>query len=229
MISLPHNCNCSELTVHPKGWKTCKASALAHRWYIQYYFYDTTIKKRKFVLLKGMNRFRTLDERREATKQLIENEIFQLKEKRYNPITGKFTPIITNAIEPTTIFVEALRKAFELLKVESTTKVDINSSIKYFEIAAKKIGFAKLEIQYVKRKHLMEMLEMLPTLKKSWSAYSFNNARAYLLMLYKKLLLLEVVESNPVKNIPKEEVPIKLKQVLSLAEREICSCLFKPG
>jgi hypothetical protein len=67
MISLPHGCNCSELSVNPKNWKTCKASALAHNWYIQYYFYDTAVKKKKFVVIKGMNRFKILDERREAT------------------------------------------------------------------------------------------------------------------------------------------------------------------
>jgi hypothetical protein len=67
MISLPNNCSCSELTVNPKNWKTCKASALAHNWYIQYYFYDTAVKKKKFVVIKGMNRFKILDERREAT------------------------------------------------------------------------------------------------------------------------------------------------------------------
>ena len=118
MSSLPQNFNCSELTVHPKGWKYCKASALAHKGYIQYHFYDSALKKRKFVILKGMNSFRTLDERREATKQLIENELHLLMEKGYNPITGKFAPFKDNYIEATTPFVEALRKAFDLMKLE---------------------------------------------------------------------------------------------------------------
>ncbi|MEO9143985.1 MAG: hypothetical protein ABI237_00375 [Ginsengibacter sp.] len=166
MISLLNGCNCSNLTVNPKNWKTCKASALARNWYIQYYFYDTSMKKKKFVIIKGMNRFKTLDERREATKQLIGNELHQLREKGYNPITGKFAPVKDNCIEATTLFVEALRKAFDLMKLERTTKVDINSSINYFEIAAQKLGFANYEIQDVKRKHLMQLLEMLPTLKK---------------------------------------------------------------
>ena len=119
-----------------------------------------------------MNRFKTLDERREATKQLIENELYQLREKGLSPITGNFTPIANNSIEPTTTFIDALRKVYGLLKIEGATKIDINSSIKFFEIAAQKTGFAKLEIQFVKRKHLMQMFEMLPTLKKSWSAWS---------------------------------------------------------
>lgn len=40
------------------------------------------------------------------------------------------------------------------------------------------------------------------------------------MMLYKKLLLLEAVESNPVKEIPKEEVITKIKKVLNHEERE---------
>ena len=90
MISLPNNCNCSELTVNPKNWKTCKISAIARNWQIHYYFYDNSVNKRKFVLVKGMNKFKTLTERREATSQLIQNEITNLMDKGYNPISGKF-------------------------------------------------------------------------------------------------------------------------------------------
>ncbi|MDQ2718192.1 MAG: site-specific integrase [Bacteroidota bacterium] len=221
MISLPHGCNCSELSVNPKNWKTCKASALSHNWYIQYYFYDTAIKQKKFVVIKGMNRFKTIDERREATKQLIENELYQLKEKCFNPITGKFLPVSNNSIEPTTIFIDALRKAFALMKLESTTKSDIKTLINFFEIAARKTGISKYGIQDIKRKHLMQMMEVLPTLKKSWSAYSYNNNRAYLMMLFKKLMLMEAVETNPVKEIPKQEIITRIKRVLTHQERMV--------
>ena len=221
MISLPHNCNCSQLSVNPKNWKNCKALALSQNWYIQYYFYDTSIKQKKFVIIKGMNRFKTLDERREATRQLIDNELYQLREKGYNPVTGKFSPIENNCIEPTTTFIEALWKAHGLMKLEPTTKNDIKSLINHFDVAAKKLGFDKQEIQAVKRKHLIQLLEMLPLLKKSWSSYSYNNARGYLMMLYKKLMLLQAVDSNPVNDIPKEEVITKIKKVLTHKEREI--------
>ena len=221
MISFPHNCNCSQLSVNPKNWKNCKASALSQNWYIQYYFYDTSIKQKKFIIIKGMNRFKTLDERREATRQLIDNELYQLREKGYNPVTGKFSPIENNCIEPSTTFIEALWKAHGLMKLEPTTRNDIKSLINHFDVAAKKLGFDKQEIQAVKRKHLIQLLEMLPSLKKSWSSYSYNNARGYLMMLYKKLMLMQAVDSNPVKDIPKEEIVTKLKKVLTHEERVI--------
>lgn len=228
MITLPNGCTCSELTVNPSNWNTFKyPTPLKKTWYIQYHFYDPlyrTSKEYKYgklVIIKGMNRLKLLSERREATKRLIENEIYQLKEKGYNSISGKFIPVMANGIEPNTPFIDALRKAYNLLKLEASTKNDIYSTIKFFEIASQKIGFDKYEIQAVKRKHLVQMLEMLPSLKKSWSAYSYNNCRGYLMMLYKKLLLLQAVESNPVNDIPKEQVPEKIKQLLSNEERKI--------
>ena len=153
-----------------------------------------------------MNHLKTLHGRLEATAQLIENELYKLKEKGYNPITGKFFIEQTAGIDPRTGFIEALRKAYILLKLESTTLHDINSSIKFFEIASKKTGIERMEIQSVKRRHLRQMLEMLGDYKKSWSAYSFNNCRAYLMMLYKKLLEQDAVEMNPVKDIQSKRV-----------------------
>ena len=219
MITLPNGCNCSEISVTPKDWKTCKASAMARNWHIQYYFYDTAINKRKFVLVKGMNRFKTLIERREATAQLIENELYNLKEKGYNPITGKFFIERFGSIEPTEGFIDALRKAYKLLKLEATTRQDVSSSINFFETAAKKIGIERSEIQCVKRRHLRQLLDTVGELKKSWSAYSFNNCRAYLLMLYKKLLEEDAVDVNPVKEIPKQKIIFKLKRLLDEHER----------
>ena len=219
MITLPHGCNCSELSVTPKDWKICKSSALARNWHIQYYFYDNALNKRKFVLVKGMNRFKTLQERRQATIQLLENELYQLQEKGYNSITGKFMQEILAGINPKTGFIDALRKAFVLIKCEVTTVHDISSSINFFEIAAKKMGIDKMEIQSVKRRHLYQMIGMCAELKKSWSAWSYNNCRTYLMMLYKKLLEQDAVEINPVKDIPKEKIIIRIKKVLNEQER----------
>ena len=214
MTTLPNGCYCSELTVTPKDWKTCKVSAMARNWHIQYYFYDTALKQRKFLLVKGMNRLKTLQERREATSQLIENELYQLKEKGFNPITGNCYLERASGIDPKTGFIDALRKAFDLIKCEATTLQDIRSSIHFFEIAAAKMGIDRMEIQLVKRRHLRQMLDMFGELKKSFSAYTFNNCRAYLMMLYKRLLEQDAVEINPVKDIPKQMIIQRLKVFL---------------
>ena len=219
MITLPNGCHCSELTVTPKDWKTCKVSAMARNWHIQYYFYDDALNQRKFVLVKGMNRFKTLKERREATVQLLENELYQLREKGYNPITGIYMLENVSGIDPKTGFIDALRKAFEFVKCEGTTRQDISSAIHFFEMAAKKMGIERMEIEAVKRRHLRQLLDVVGELKTSWSAWSFNNCRTYLMMLYKKLLEQDAVETNPVKDIPKQMVVIKVKRTLEPEER----------
>ncbi|MBC7509285.1 MAG: hypothetical protein H7320_11145 [Ferruginibacter sp.] len=122
--------------------------------------------------------------------------MYDLKEKGYNSITGKFFNERFGAIKPTEGFIDVLRKASKLLKLESTTRQDVSSAINFFETAANKIGIERMEIQSVKRKHLRQVLDTVGELKKSWSAYSFNNCRAYLLMLYKKLLEKDAVDVN---------------------------------
>lgn len=145
--------------------------------------------------------------------------MYQLQEKGYNPITGKFFIEKPSGIDPKTGFIDALHKAFDLLKLENTTLHDISSSINLFEIAAKKMGIERMEIDSVKRRHLRQLLETCEELKKSWSAYSFNNSRAYLIMLYKKLLEQDAIKMIPVKDIPKQKIIIRIKNVLSPEER----------
>ena len=82
------------------------------------------------------------------------------------------------------------------------------------------MGIEKMEIQSVKRRHLHQMIGMCAELKKSWSAWSYNNCRTYLMMLYKKLLEQDAVEINPVKDIPKEKIIIRIKKVLNEPKME---------
>ena len=166
-----------------------------------------------------MNRFKRLHERREATSQLIENELYLLKEKGYNPITGIFFIEQVCGIDPKTCFLDALNMAFAMLKLDAVTLRDIRSCINFYEAASKKMGIDRMEVQSIKRRHLRQMLEICGELKKSWSAYSYNNSRAYLMMLYKKLLEQDAVEINPVKDIPKEKIIIRIKTVLNAGER----------
>lgn len=122
MNHLPIDCSCSDLTVTPKDWKT-NPNTIKRKWHIQYYFYnpflkdDSKYKYGKFVLIKAMNRLKTISDLRGAIKKLIENELLLLREEGYNPITGQKNVILKNdyEIEPTYYFIEALRKGHSLL------------------------------------------------------------------------------------------------------------------
>jgi hypothetical protein len=67
---LPNGCSCSNPTVYPADWENTGA-LLKHDWYIQYYFYDPVLKEKfingkLFIVKGGINRQKTLAERREA-------------------------------------------------------------------------------------------------------------------------------------------------------------------
>jgi hypothetical protein len=69
---LPNGCSCSDPTVYPANWENTGAS-IKQDWYIQYYFYDPVFKEKYkngklFIVKGGINRLKTLSERREALK-----------------------------------------------------------------------------------------------------------------------------------------------------------------
>ena len=53
----------SNPSVYPKTWFSGGKNVLKDKWRIQYYFYDET-NKRKLVIVKGMNSYKELAERR---------------------------------------------------------------------------------------------------------------------------------------------------------------------
>ena len=62
----PNGSTVPAISVCPKNWKS-KAAKISIDWYIIYRFYDPRFKKPKQVMMKGMNQFKTLAERQEAT------------------------------------------------------------------------------------------------------------------------------------------------------------------
>ncbi|MBK7885447.1 MAG: hypothetical protein IPJ81_17905 [Chitinophagaceae bacterium] len=172
MITLPNNCQCSELTVYPKNWQSGGTALLKINWYIQYYFRDPLFKKQfpygKLQIIKGMNKYKTLPERRAYTKDAMEHELRLLKDKAYNPITGISTePIETDCeIDPNTNFTDALDKALHKIKVEKDTLADIKSVLKYFCQSVKSLRYDIIPISQVKRKHIRHALDNCATIKK---------------------------------------------------------------
>jgi hypothetical protein len=77
-----------------KNWLSKKAP-LNTDWYIHYRFYDPAfkdhpkIKGKKRVVIKGdTNKFKLLEERQDAIRNLLANENDLLNNKAYNPIPG---------------------------------------------------------------------------------------------------------------------------------------------
>lgn len=221
MILLPHGCTCSELAVNPKNWKTGPKSLIKKNWRIHYYFRDPAHKDKypygKLITIKGMNRFKTIEERREATKILIEEEIYQLKVKGYNPITKQYNGqdiILNYDISPETTLNEAIDLAFSKIEAEKSTISDLKTVVKYFKKSAAELRYHLIKIGEIKHIHIKNILDHQRR-KNNYSNARFNKIRAYMLMIFKQLLLSDAINHNHILDIPKLKETRKIRDILT--------------
>ncbi len=227
MIELPFGCYCTDLKVTPKNWQTNKA-AIKKEWMIYYRFYDprfkheTKYKKGKLVVLKGMNQFTDFTERISKTREIIQAEWDKLKNKGYNPITAKFIslPVEVSEITPSTPFMEALDLASKRLVVALSTARDIRSILESVREAAYQLRYTDQPIVTITRKHLKQLL-LLINVNMGDSPYRHNKIRSYLMMIYKELVELEVVDANPVKEISKRKTIQRLRDLPTKEVRKL--------
>jgi hypothetical protein len=106
-------------SIYPTNWKTGGKSLLKKKWYICYYFYDLEFPKPKQVVIKGMNEYSDLKDRRNATKVIYEDELKSLKELGYNPFTKKYI-IVQNKpkgeLHEDLLIIDAFRTTYKKLK-----------------------------------------------------------------------------------------------------------------
>lgn len=227
--NLLNGCQVSSFTVFPPNWESPQAS-LKKTWYISYRFYDPAFrdvpefKYGKQVQLRGMNDQYTVEQRQQITRILRDDEVEEIIEKAFNPITGLYMKVVAavpqSDIPPTTLFIKALELAGEKKKCEPNTKKDLRSVIKYVAMAIKRLHFDSLLISQVKLHHLMSINEQLGLLKKDkWTANNQNFYRSHLLMLFEELILWSAVEYNPAEKLPIVKVARKKKKALTLQQR----------
>ncbi len=222
---LLNGCSCSEPSVYPTNWEKPGASVKCD-WYIQYYFCDPIFKEKYkngklFIVKGGLNRLKTLAERREAVKILMGELIYLLKNEGYNPITKIKLPSFQNdyEIEPSTQWLVALEKVKTKIKLEKSTISDMKSCLSKISKATAALRFSTIPISEIRRKHIKIIFEYLEA-NDNLSAHRFNKYRSYLMILFKELLELETIESNPVRDLSKRKTIKKLREVLSDKERE---------
>jgi integrase len=226
MIKLANGCSCSEPSVYPKNWASQKAK-LSPKWYITYRFYDPGQGKPKQVTLKGMNKYKSLQERQTVTTELLLTEKTRLLKENYNPFkavpdvikkTGTTLPIhqrITQ-LHPKTPFMEALILAFETVTVAPRTKRDLRFMLANVEKSIKSLGLEAYEISSVTRKLVKTILEHCST-----TPDQFNKTRSYLMILFSELCESEATEINPVRDVKKKKVIKKIRRVLTPDERKL--------
>lgn len=219
MKLLPNGCTCSEPSIHPANYKTCSTSALKKKWYVQYYFYDPSIRKNgKLVIIKsGINRLKSLAERRAAAEALLNDEIYRL-ESGYNAITNTFTAVISDfEIPPETPAGQAIQMAADRFKGAERTITDVKFAAQYFCEALLRCKQYNTPVANLKRRHIKQVLENLSQYK-NYSNKRYNKIRAYLQIIYSELVDADTIEVNPISAIKKKKETKTLKTVLSKDE-----------
>lgn len=218
MIQLPNGCYCSNLTVHPANWKQTSASVKSD-WWIHYRFYDPNEKERypkgkQCIVKGGLNKFKTVAERRAGVKVILEELLHMLQVEGYNPITNIIAQTNGLDINEQTTWYDAITYVAGKLKTANSTVGDIKSMLKYLKEAGDKIRIQHLTISQLSRKQVKLLLEAA-----GGSNHRYNKYRSYLMMIFKELLELEVVENNPIRELSKKATNEVLRNVLSPEER----------
>ena len=214
MINLPNGCSSSELKVYPKNWQS-KSAKITSNWYIKYRFYDPRFASPKQVMIKGMNQFKDLSGRQGATLKALEIELHQLSKEGYNPfLKSKISLEGTNLINPQTPILDALKSAYAKIEVSSRTRLDLKFVLSSVGKTIQSLGFSKYQISQVTRKTVKLILEAA-----SNSPDRFNKNRSYLMILFAELCELELIETNPVRDIRKKKTVKHIREVLTDEER----------
>ena len=223
MEQLPNGCRCSEILVTPTNWKKTGAS-VKKDWRIYYTFYDPSEKVKyphgKQKVVKGMNKCKTLAERRAETAEIISAEK-QLLRDGYNPIKNAIMHPKTSDIEPTTPLPDALQFAIDKKILATGTRSDMKSCLKYVTQSAGILGYNDIDVTQIRRKHIRLILDKVAEIRAPLSPMRFNKYRTYLMILFDELMQLDAVEFNPVAGIKKQKEIRKRRLTLTLEERLI--------
>ncbi|SDR74631.1 Phage integrase family protein [Maribacter dokdonensis] len=234
MIKLPNNCTASNPIVNPSNYKSGGKRLLLKPWFIQYRFKDPAFADEypdgKFIVVKGMNKFKTLAERRQATDAILENEIYMLTVEGFNPITKTFNGSDLNndngvIIDEHSLFVESVEYAVENLEIAKKTADDLNRVMAFFTDAIRFEGFHVLKIKDVRKRNIVAIMDRVAK-EKNYSPNRFNKMRSYVIMTFKKLVDIDAIDINPALAIPKKKTVKKLREILTDEElKEIKSHL----
>ena len=216
MLTLSHGCSCSTLAVNPKNWQS-KNAKVSNGWYIMYRFYDPRYTKPKQVMVKGMNQFKNLSERQDATRHLLALEHDKLIKEGFNPFirADKSSKGIIDNLSTETPILEALKLANERVTVSLATHKDLKFSLTQIDRAAKALGFHQYSVSKVTRRTIKLILE-----EASNTADRFNKNRSNLMILFSELCEAEAIEINPVRDIKKKKIIKRLRTVLTDEERK---------
>ena len=209
-IILPNGCSMSTPSVNPKNWRTGGVALIKKSWQIQYYFYSPENDNGKLIVVKGMNEYKDLRERRAVTKVLIENEIEENK-RGYDRFKKTYVRDTSLDVElnPFLDFITAFRLAIEKIQCSEKHRKQLEWCVNRLNKKVVKLDLQNVVIEDLKRRQLKQLLEAceLPN-------NYYNKFLVYLSRIFGELIEYECIEYNLVRDIRKRKVVRKERIIL---------------
>lgn len=239
-----------------KTYENAVKEIMSNPWRITYRFYDPAFKGTKdwakLIPVKGMNEYGKFQDRQKITAGLVKAIEQLIDVEGFNPITEQYmAPNIdgeVREIDPNMHFIRvwtdpktqdwcysgALWEGYKKLTAVDETLVDVRCVIRRVAEAAEQLYDNRIQKQYcdlaisqISTKHVKYILEQCGKNNPRWSNRRFNMYKAYLSMIFKELMEVEAIESNPTRDIACRKKTRKLRAVLTPEEQEKINGLRK--
>lgn len=222
-----NGCSVSDPSVFPKNWNETGAD-ISIDWRIQYYYHDPEHAERwpkgKLCIVKGMNEYKTLTDRRLATKAILQDELDHLR-GGWNPIRQvqmMDESIDYTALHPNLPFIDAFNLSIEKLSATDRHKHQVRVVIARLEKAANKLRMRNIAIGDLKRKELKSVLSEC-----NFPDNYFNHAKGYISSLFAELLEEECCDTNLARDIRRKKIVTKQREILNQDQMQVVMAYLK--
>lgn len=190
-----------------------------NNWYVYYYYRDPgNNKMKKFICKYGINRLKTVSERKEYGKQIVE-ALNNLLERGYNPFLKEGLPTNTFDNEVSYTLTEAVNYVLvqKSKRLKTASIKDYNFRLGHFLDWSKSVGIQNNDINQINKKHIIGFLNTLEL-----SNTSVNNYKRALSAIFGYLSKEGIINTNIAKELPtlkskpKKNTPFTPKQIQTI-------------
>lgn len=193
---LLQGCSYTDLWVTPENWK--KNTDLSLDWRVECKFYDPEFKQKYpdgFRFRRRVNKFKTIKDRREAIKCLLEDIPVLFEQEGYNPITKEFMKKLYDAslndINSEMKIIDAFQVARTLIAGSEKHLNQVRIAVNRFEKQVRHLKLSHLTIGELNYATFYNIINSL-NLKNSY----FNKFRMYFMSIFKVLIKNQCVKEN---------------------------------
>jgi integrase len=202
----------SQPKVSPENWTNPRCS-IKKNWYIQYRIYYPNDSKQ--VILKGMNKFKTWEERCKSTKNLLESEIQKLQnqmEQQHKVVDPKNVVNFSTVKDAMTSMVNKKRN-----NCVERHCANLQTMVERFISCSISLGY-NFTFNNIRRGEVLNVLDHMYKQYPSFSDNTYNRYKKDLGTLFNDMIYYELCENNPFDQIRKKETNKNLKRIATKEE-----------